>query len=128
MKNYHVCNNHLFNIWSCCTCMCNLRSVITFLSAKKTSSYWYHINSCKKCLISCIHVHILCLENCSSENVRQLGKNSQKRLPINCYWYMCACIYKEKSLHSHVFVGFLWSLIGNFLSPFDALFTMKSIT
>lgn len=101
MKNYHVCNNHLFNIWSCCTCMCNLRSVFTFLSAKKTSSYWYHINSCKKCLISCIHVHILCFENCSSENVRQLGKNSQKRLPINCYWYMCACIYKEKSLHRH---------------------------
>lgn len=29
---------------------------------------------------------------------------------------------------SLVFVGFLWSLIGNFLSPFDALFTMKSIT
>lgn len=36
--------------------------------------------------------------------------------------------YIDMGRHCLVFVGFLWSLIGNFLSPFDALFTMKSIT
>lgn len=36
--------------------------------------------------------------------------------------------YTDMGRHYLLFVDFLWSLIGNFLSPFDALFTMKSIT